>query len=102
MSTMLNTITVRAPVAADSARIAHLVTQLGYPALPSDIPERVERLASLDSAVLLVAEVDEQVVGVITAHMFPTVHAAAPAAWITALVVDESARGKKVGRALVD
>ncbi|MEP6781523.1 MAG: GNAT family N-acetyltransferase [Gemmatimonadaceae bacterium] len=98
---MVTTLTIRQPVATDAPVMADLLTQLGYPSNTAEIAERLLPLADHTHAVIFVAETDEKVVGVITAHTFPSLQATAPSAWITALVVDESFRGKHVGRELV-
>ena len=98
---MSNSPTIRQPVSADAAAVAGLIGQLGYPASAAEAAERLLKLAAHAHAATYVAELDGRVVGVITAHTFPTVHATAPAAWITTLVVDESCRGRGAGRALV-
>jgi GNAT superfamily N-acetyltransferase len=51
---------------------------------------------------VLVAENERgDVVGVVTVHLFHTLHEDGPSAWLTALVVEEKARGEGVGSALV-
>src|SRR5687767_7785334 len=65
------------------------------------MPRRLNALGVTKDAVVLVAEVDGAVVGVITCHVFATIHSTAPAALLTALVVAEQARGSGVGRQLV-
>jgi len=95
-------LTVRDATESDAAAIAPLLDALGYPASVEDVAARLRRLAAYPGpAAALVAVDGEQVVGLLTAHAFPTVHGAAPAAWITALVVDPAARGRGVGRRLV-
>jgi len=42
-----------------------------------------------------------EAVGMVTVHLFPTMHTSEPAAWLTAVVVDENARGQGVGSSLV-
>ena len=85
----------------DADPLARLCTQLGYPAQPSDMPVRVERLQHDPNAQVLVADDDGAVVGLITTHLRHTMNHAAPLAQITLLVVDETRRGAGVGRQLV-
>jgi GNAT superfamily N-acetyltransferase len=93
---------VRDAAESDAAAIAPLLDALGYPASADEVAARLRRLAAYPgSATALVAVDGGRVVGLLTAHAFPTVHGAAPAAWITALVVDPAARGRGVGRRLV-
>jgi GNAT superfamily N-acetyltransferase len=43
-----------------------------------------------------------EVVGVVTAHLIPSIHDNEPVAWLTTLVVLEDARGAGIGSALVE
>jgi GNAT superfamily N-acetyltransferase len=75
---------------------------LGYPAQPADMPVRIERLQTDPGvSVLVAADADGAVVGLITTHIRHTMNHAAPLAQITLLVVDEARRGTGVGRELV-
>ena len=52
---------------------------------------------------VLVAE-DEagEVIGAVTVHLFDALHASEPTAWLTAVVVEEKARGQGVGTVMVE
>jgi len=65
------------------------------------MPARLERLSADPNARTLVAVEDGAVLGLITTHVRYTMNHAAPLAQITLLVVDETRRGKGVGRELV-
>jgi predicted N-acetyltransferase YhbS len=93
-------ITIRPARAADARFIAELLGQLGYPAPADEIPERLTRLEAHEHAIVLVAAEGAEVVGVITGHMYPSLHAAKPVAYLTSLVVAESHRGKAIGSEL--
>ena len=89
---------VRHAIASDAAALAALSTQLGYPAQPE---EAAERLFTLGAGALLVAEEDGAVLGwihVCGIRFFQS----APFAEIGGLVVDEAARGRGVGKLLVE
>lgn len=90
---------VREATAADAAALAALSTQLGYPAQPG---EAAERLAALGpEGAVLVAEADGAVLGwihVCGIRFFQS----PPFAEVGGLVVDETARGKGVGKLLVE
>ena len=89
---------VRHAIASDAAALAALSTQLGYPAQPE---EAAQRLSTLGVGALLVAEEDGAVLGwihVCGVQFFQS----PPFAEIGGLVVDETTRGKGVGRILVD
>jgi GNAT superfamily N-acetyltransferase len=85
---------------ADATEIASLLGQLGYPALPEEIPDRLERLTRT-GGVALVALHDSRVVGLATVQVFAALHSPHPVAHLTALVVSESVRGRGIGRRLV-
>jgi GNAT superfamily N-acetyltransferase len=93
---------VRSAERGDADALARLCTQLGYPAQPTDMPARIERLESDPSVRALVAVDNADVVGLITTHLRHTMNHAAPLAQITLLVVDEARRGGGIGRALVN
>jgi GNAT superfamily N-acetyltransferase len=44
---------------------------------------------------------DRGVVGIVTAHVFPSIHSSEPSAWLTTIVVLDAARGGGVGSKLV-
>jgi GNAT superfamily N-acetyltransferase len=46
--------------------------------------------------------VADRVVGIATAHVYVTLHGEHPAAMLSGLVVDDTVRGRGVGRRLVD
>ena len=93
---------IRPAASGDAATLGRLLEQLGYPTDAAEIPQRIEKLHARPGTTVLVAE-DEtgEVLGVLTVHLFQTMHADEPAAWLTALVVEEKARGQGVGSALV-
>ena len=94
--------TIRPAVSGDAATIGRLLEQLGYPTNAAQIPERIEKLHARPGTAVLVAENEHgELVGVVTVHLFQTMHADEPSAWLTALVVEEKARGQGVGSALV-
>jgi GNAT superfamily N-acetyltransferase len=94
-------LTIRDAQAADAEAIASLLGQLGYPAGPGSVGSRLERLVIVGDRVV-VAELDERVVGLAHLHVSPTIEHERPAAKLGALVVDESHRGEGIGRALVE
>jgi GNAT superfamily N-acetyltransferase len=94
-------IEVRPVTPADAEDVARLLTQLGYPADPADVPARLSRLAG-GGAAALVAERAGVVVGLATVHVLPVLNRPRDVAWLTALVVEAEARGGGVGRALVE
>jgi GNAT superfamily N-acetyltransferase len=82
--------------------LSELLAQLGYPAAVSEIPDRLRAIESFPAAGAFVATNRyAEVVGLVTAHLFPSIHDNGPVAWLTTLVVLEDARGLGIGSALV-
>ena len=86
--------------ASDVEAIADLLGQLGYPTTPREAEARLARLEAHGHAIAMVAEVQGRVVGLVTAHVFPSIHDAPPAAWLTTLVVDAAHASQGLGRQL--
>jgi GNAT superfamily N-acetyltransferase len=87
---------------SDSHAISVLLDQLGYPTPAEDVPRRLEAVTGFGDAIAMVAEEPARgVVGLITAHVFPSVHSRNPVAWLTTLVTLDAARGEGVGSKLV-
>ena len=94
-------LTIRDARVADADEIARLLDQLGYPSAVGAVAARLERLAIVGDRVV-VAELEGHVVGLAHLHVTPALERDRPAAKIGALVVDETHRGRGVGRALVE
>jgi GNAT superfamily N-acetyltransferase len=94
--------TIREAAPADEPALAALLGQLGYPAAPGAVRGRLAGLLGRDDYAVYLAELDGAPCGLGCAHVLPVLHSDAPLALITALVVDEEARGSGVGRALVE
>jgi N-acetylglutamate synthase-like GNAT family acetyltransferase len=94
-------LTVRDAREEDSAAIADLLGQLGYPASAGAVPARIDRMRAAGDRVV-VAEVDGLVAGLAALHVSPSLEHSTPAGKLAALVVDEAHRGTGLGRALVD
>jgi len=95
-------VVIRRAEARDAPILSQLLAQLGYPASESEIPARLDALATFPRAAAFVAANGYgEVVGLITAHLFPSIHDNGPVAWLTTLVVLEDARGAGIGSSLV-
>src|SRR6476469_2200321 len=98
----MDALRIRPANADDAVALARLLGQLGYPTGPDEIPGRLEKLYARPGTTVLVAEnEDGDAVGAATLHLFPSLHTSEPVAWLTAVVVEESARGRGIGAALV-
>ncbi len=93
---------IRRAVASDAPKIADLLGELGYSVHPSFMVERLALLHDRPDARVFVAEAAEDVVGVVTVHVFPLFHADVWLARITALVVSAHHRRHGIGRLLLD
>lgn len=91
--------TVRRASHDDSAAVAPLLGQLGYPVASSELSTRFRRAAANDAA--WIAEHDGRAVGFAAGHLFQPFELDSPVAELTALVVAEDHRGGGAGRALV-
>jgi GNAT superfamily N-acetyltransferase len=80
----------------DAEQIAPLLGQLGYPATAERVRARLERVDAL------VAEDDGRILGLAATHLRHNLERDAPTCRLTALVVDEAARGQGIARALLD
>ena len=92
---------IRDMTAADAPRVAALLGQLGYPSAADGVPARLKRMAGERRTIAIVAEDGDAIAGLAAGQIFHAIHADEPVAYLMALVVDESARGSGVGRALV-
>ncbi len=98
----MDSLRIRPAAPGDAATLSRLLDQLGYPAKADEIPERIEKLYARPGTTVLVAESEGGVIlGVVTVHLFQSMHASEPTAWLTTLVVEEEARGRGIGSALM-
>jgi GNAT superfamily N-acetyltransferase len=95
-------VVIRDAVAGDAPAVAALLDELGYPTDPKRAQQRIERYAAHPSARLLVAELEDTVVGLAGVAVLPLVEHDESWARLTAIVVGEAYRGRGVGRALVE
>lgn len=92
--------TIRVAVSSDAAVIARLTAALGYAADEESVAGRLERLGRDRHQIVLVAVLDERVVGWLQAHAFDTVESGFRVE-IVGLIVSEVVRRRGVGRVLV-
>lgn len=91
---------VRPASATDAESIAELLGQLGYPATAREVIGRVANLRDDQNTVILVAETEGLVAGVVTGHLFHSIHSTPLVAWLTTLVVRDSVQHSGIGRQL--
>ena len=95
---MITTVHIAKP--EDAAKVAELLHQMGYPVSRSEAAKRIN-LYSKPSYLLLVAKIEEKVVGFIALHVYDVLHLPAPEGRISSLCVDENIRGTGVGNTLL-
>jgi GNAT superfamily N-acetyltransferase len=93
---------VRPQMHLDEPAILLLLGQLGYDVSAEQLQGRLQELSSGKSDPVLVATFGGNVVGLIALHWSVMLHHSAPVGRITTLVVDDTVRGKGVGRVLVE
>jgi GNAT superfamily N-acetyltransferase len=91
---------IRRMVASDADRVAHLITQLGYPSTSEQIAQRFERIDGQSNQALFVADDEGQVVASVHVSANPYLENDASAE-ILGLVVADGYRSQGIGRALV-
>ncbi|CAN5408989.1 GNAT family N-acetyltransferase [soil metagenome] len=98
---MSSDVTIRAAIIDDSSPLAALITQLGYPTTTPQMSGRLAPLLVDPNYRALVAEISGRVVGMIGLRIDRGYEYDGMQARIVALVVDESVRGRGVGKSLM-
>lgn len=91
---------IRPALPEDAERLAALSTELGYPMTPEEAAARLRELTGHPDHAIFVAESDGRVAGWIQVSL-PRIFETPARAEIAGLVVDETARGRGIGRELV-
>jgi len=86
----------------DADALAVLLAQLGYTCSPGEIAARIARQSTPERDVVLVAECDARLCGVLVLHIHAPIHESGKWALISAFVVDEAVRGQGIGAALLE
>ena len=87
---------------SDAEELSGLLSELGYPSAAEAIARRISACGEVPGLSIVVALLDERVVGVVAVHCVPTLISDAALGRITALVVSTKVRGRGVGRLLVE
>src|SRR5262245_46894485 len=79
-----------------------MIGQLGYPCAAPVAARRIERHRRSPADILLVAQEGDAVVGLAALHVSIALEYERDAGKLSAIVVDKSARGRGIGRTLVE
>jgi ribosomal protein S18 acetylase RimI-like enzyme len=101
MSVPVPTVHLRTATPGDAPEIARLLTVLGYPTDAASIATRWAKWRASGSSAIVAGGASAMLLGLVTVHTTIVLHRPKPIGRITSLVVDESARGRGIGRALV-
>jgi ribosomal protein S18 acetylase RimI-like enzyme len=93
---------IRSAEISDAGRIADLLQQLGYVATATLVENKIATLAGSLNDLILVAEKDGIVIGIISLHTTELFHTDGRIGRITSLVIDSDQRGCGIGELLVD
>lgn len=92
---------IRTATASDAKAVAGLLSELGYPASPALILQKIQLLSASDHDEVYVAEISGGVAGVVGLHITVPHHCRGRPGRITALVVSSGQRGSGIGKALL-
>jgi GNAT superfamily N-acetyltransferase len=103
---MVDTIGVREAEPADAEEIIRLFTQLGHRQPEGSAESRLAAFYAAGDRILVAEDSQSarkrRLLGATTLHVTPEIHRAGPIGRMTAVVVDEPARGQGVGRLLIE
>ena len=86
----------------DCARLSELIAQLGYDAAEDLLERRIEEYDAMEQDLVLVGVEEGRVIGLIVLNVVVPFHEAGKWGRISALVVSDGARGRGVGRSLLE
>lgn len=92
---------IRSAELRDALAVARLLDALGYPCAPAEAEQRILRIKTMARQSLAVAELDENVVGMISLDFMFYLPLGQETCRITSLVVDPHFRNRKIGRTLL-
>jgi ribosomal protein S18 acetylase RimI-like enzyme len=95
------TITFRRATEADTRPIAALLTELGYASTEADVADRVQHSLHSGTSSLLVAQSENDVIGLIAAELVPYFPNGSTICRVTALVVASQHRSRGLGEKLL-
>lgn len=84
-----------------SEQVSGLLNQVGYNVDKDELPDRIQKIRENDKGTVFLAVAEEKVVGCIHTMIVPRL-AEGTCGEVVSLVVDESMRGKGIGKLLLD
>jgi GNAT superfamily N-acetyltransferase len=93
---------IRLAETSDASKIAKLLAELGYVGSPALVISKITVLAGSPNDLVLVAENEGIIAGVISLHVTELFHAAGRIGRITALVIASDKRGEGIGKLLTE
>lgn len=97
----MHDVTLRPGRRTDAAELARLLTQLGHPTIAADVTARWARWEAEGNSIAVAEAAGGDLAGMITWSTRAVLHRPYPLGRITALVVDQAARGRGLGRRLL-
>jgi N-acetylglutamate synthase-like GNAT family acetyltransferase len=94
-------VTFRRATEADAEPIASLLTELGYASTAADVVDRVQHSLHSETSWLLLAQSENDVIGLISAELVPYFPNGSTICRVTALVVSAQHRGRGLGEELL-
>ena len=91
---------IRTADAGDAHALARLIGQLGYAVTGDEVSERLQAMHT-EGRVVLLAELEDAVVGCLSTSVMRVLHRPAPVGRISMMVVDEKLRSRGIGAVLV-
>lgn len=103
---MSEPILIREATPADAAEVIRLFTQLGHPQPEASAESRLAAFYDAGDRILVAVDSrsghERTLLAATTLHITPEIHRPGPIGRMTAVVVDEPARGRGIGRALIE
>lgn len=95
-------IEIRSARIDDCSKLMPLLDELGYPTLETDLAVRLETILSRDDFAIFIAEIGNEVTGLICLTLMPSLYRAGLQGAITTLVVSHNFRGQGIARQLIE
>jgi GNAT superfamily N-acetyltransferase len=94
-------VTLRPARETDAEQVASLLTELGYPLNAEGSKDRLRRLPSSQASRCVVAQAEDEVIGVMSMELIPYFPTGSTICRVTSLVVSSRHRGRGIGEKLM-